>query len=210
MIYRLPSVKFGFGFGFCLFFMFGQCYSALPNAKSKNHSRVEFATVIARLVTTLGASLQETPSKKWNIAADVSRELNTLTGNYVYSRKNNKTISQALSLAQLCYVGNVITALVAKPQEIAKRTRANRALLVTLALIESGAMFGVCCSAKNANWFADIAALTSVIHSIASTQDKYSKMVDVAALILMLEALSEKYCVPVAKKLNKIEEPEGD
>lgn len=170
--------------------------------KSTNNYRcIELPTVLARLVTTLGSSFKETPSKNWNIAANVARELNTLACKY---RKEPAEVvaPPLLDLAQLSYVANIITELVdtekllnpeAKALKLKKRSQAHRALLVALALVESGAMLASCYSKQKVNMFNDIAAVTSVVHSIAATQNKHAKLVNAATLVFLIKELSSQY-----------------
>jgi|GEM_PF-6581662 len=210
MSFKFNGAK-SFVLGLCFISTFGNVYGMQPLIpKSSAHHKVELATVLARLVTTLGASYQETPSKKWNIAANASRELNTLASNFV---PYEGTLSPSLEAAQLSYIGSIVTSLVNTEKYLGieelmkqapkKRTKANRALLVALALVESGAMIGACCSDSSAPYLADLAALASVVHSIASAQDKHSQLMHVATLVYMIKLLSERYCIVVAQKLNR-------
>jgi|GEM_PF-2501666 len=171
----------------------------------------EKITALARAAMIVWSSVNKTENPKLDFATNAVRCLNSMTRNY-YGK--DSVLSKEEQKAQLSFVASMIADIV-KPEKLIdgkvtpkkQRTNARRAVLTMLALAESIPAILVAfrglnhsrMELKTAINLSDLSAFAAVVHSIAATDDKYTKAVHASVLAMMLYSWTKGHVFAAAE-----------
>jgi len=195
----------------------------------------EKITALARSAMVVCSSVDKIENAKLDFATNAARCLNSMASNHrVKSGENNSkniVVSKADQEAMLSFISGMVADVV-KPEKFItgkvvpkkQRTNARRAMLTLLAFAESVPVIWEAFRVGNKNdacakTLRDVSAIAAVMHSIAATDDRYTKSVHASVLALMFYSLvkaavlekksdvKENIPEPTAEKLEN-KEPE--
>lgn len=197
-----------------LIFSFSVAATSAVNASLPEQQTCQEITAIARSAMVVLSSVCKTENAKIDFAANLARCLNSVPNNYIAHTYKDTLKSQAAKTAQLSFLANMISDVI-KPAELIdgkvaekkERTKAKRVVLTLLALAESipaiWAAFGDGRSENKEKNLLELSAFAAVVHSIAATEDKYTKVVNTCVLIMMFYYWSKDHVAQAEKHMEK-------
>jgi|GEM_PF-4242652 len=167
-----------------------------------------------RLVSALASSCTDNPSRVGDFFANATRLMDSM----------NKPGGKSVKGASIANIANLLTSCCDVLDEYAKkvdpitkkavatRTKAKKAALILLALIEGGLSLGAASSyaagateysRENSKYLFDVAALVSILHSFMATNNKHKKAMCLLLMVFMISAELEKISYAALDKYHR-------